>query len=54
MEVQFGAKDEISGARIIQYLLEKSRIVFQAESERNYHVFYQIFHHEEKGMFMFV
>lgn len=32
----------ITGARITEYLLEKSRIVTQATEERNYHVFYEI------------
>ena len=40
VEVQFGPDGTISGARILDYLLERSRIVHQALGERNYHVFY--------------
>lgn len=32
----------ILGAKVTEYLLEKSRIVTQAPDERNYHVFYEM------------
>jgi len=40
--VNFTSGGEITGASIRNYLLEKTRIVYQAPSERNYHIFYQL------------
>ncbi|KAI0244855.1 Myosin type-2 heavy chain 1 [Massospora cicadina] len=42
IEIQFDTDINIIGARIRTYLLERSRLIFQPESERNYHIFYQI------------
>lgn len=37
-------KGAIVGATLETYLLEKSRVIFQANKERNYHAFYFIWH----------
>lgn len=42
MEVVFDFKGEPTAGRIINYLLEKSRVVNQLEGERNYHIFYML------------
>lgn len=39
-DIHFNEAGVIQGARIEQYLLEKSRIVCQLQDERNYHIFY--------------
>ncbi|KAF9302869.1 Myosin type-2 heavy chain 1 [Mortierella antarctica] len=41
-EIQFDKERNIIGARIRTYLLERSRLVYQPEHERNYHIFYQL------------
>ncbi|XP_051659620.1 unconventional myosin-Vb isoform X2 [Manacus candei] len=42
IEIGFDKRYHIIGANMRTYLLEKSRVVFQAEHERNYHIFYQL------------
>ncbi|RLV94737.1 Myosin-2 [Spathaspora sp. JA1] len=42
LEILFDTEISIIGARIRTYLLERSRLVFQPQSERNYHIFYQM------------
>ncbi|XP_035272460.1 unconventional myosin-Vc [Anguilla anguilla] len=41
-EISFDKRHQIIGANMRTYLLEKSRVVFQSENERNYHIFYQM------------
>ncbi|XP_074612959.1 unconventional myosin-Va-like isoform X2 [Acropora palmata] len=42
LEISFDKNHQIIGAHMRTYLLEKSRVVFQAVDERNYHIFYQL------------
>ncbi|NXX30342.1 MYO5B protein, partial [Nicator chloris] len=42
IQIGFDKRYHIIGANMRTYLLEKSRVVFQAEDERNYHIFYQL------------
>ncbi|WFD35462.1 Myosin type-2 heavy chain 1 [Malassezia cuniculi] len=42
IEIIFDSKHEIAGAKMRTYLLERSRLVYQPEVERNYHIFYQL------------
>lgn len=42
LEIGFCKSNTIVGANMRTYLLEKSRVVFQAPQERNYHIFYQL------------
>lgn len=42
LEILFNDDVDIIGAIIRTYLLERSRLVFQPPTERNYHIFYQL------------
>lgn len=42
IQIDFNKSHHIVGASMKTYLLEKSRVVFQATQERNYHIFYQL------------
>ncbi|XP_029929557.1 unconventional myosin-X [Myripristis murdjan] len=43
VQLHFCQKGNIQGGKIVDYLLEKTRVVRQNPGERNYHIFYALF-----------
>jgi len=50
IQMQFTSTGRLVGTKIDTYLLEKVRLVHQAEGERNYHVFYQLLHPKNNAL----
>ncbi|KAJ2550086.1 Myosin type-2 heavy chain 1, partial [Coemansia sp. RSA 1933] len=49
LEIRFNERHAIEAAYIRTYLLERSRLVYQPPTERNYHVFYQLLAAADSG-----
>merc|ERR1712066_1174665 len=50
IRVHFGPAGKLSSGDIETYLLEKSRVIYQLEGERNYHIFYQLLSERIEGL----
>uniref|UniRef100_A0AAY4CB00 Myosin IIIB n=1 Tax=Denticeps clupeoides TaxID=299321 RepID=A0AAY4CB00_9TELE len=51
LEMKFSPTGAVMGAKISEYLLEKSRVIKQATGEKNFHIFYYIYaglYHQDK------
>ncbi|XP_064183234.1 myosin-IIIb [Anguilla rostrata] len=51
LEMKFTPTGAVMGAKISEYLLEKSRVIKQATGEKNFHIFYYIYaglYHQEQ------
>ncbi|XP_024142413.1 myosin-IIIb isoform X1 [Oryzias melastigma] len=51
LEMKFSPTGAVVGAKISEYLLEKSRVIKQAAGEKNFHIFYYMYaglHHQDK------
>ncbi|MEQ2214087.1 Myosin-IIIb, partial [Xenoophorus captivus] len=51
LEMKFTPTGAVIGAKISEYLLEKSRVIKQAQGEKNFHIFYYIYaglYHQSK------
>ncbi|KAE8902846.1 Myosin-IB [Phytophthora fragariae] len=42
IKIQFGDNNQIVGAQIVSYLLEKVRLLHQSPEERSFHIFYEL------------
>merc|ERR1711881_329917 len=51
IRIHFGSSGKLSSGDIETYLLEKSRVIFQLQGERSYHVFYQILSGRVDGLY---
>ncbi|GAB9476248.1 Myosin-like protein [Globisporangium polare] len=52
IKIQFGHKNEIVGAEIASYLLEKVRLIHQSPGERNFHIFYELLEGADEALLL--
>ena len=53
LKMYFTNDGKIIGAKVFDYLLEKSRVVQHGVGEKNYHMFYYLFHGLKNTKFFF-